>query len=280
MKSGGVCCGADASPAGAIADRNTAGQRCPISRRGVMKILFIAFIVLFAIPAAAAELQVFAAASLSEALKEIGDSYQQESGTDVYFNFAASSLLARQISAGSPADVFFSADDEKMDDLQNQGLILNETRRTLLSNSLVIVISLDSNLTVKDPRDLAKSNWKIAVGEPKTVPAGIYARKYLEKIGLWSVVMDNVIPTENARAALATVEAGHVDIGIIYKTDAALSRKVKIGYEIPPEETPDIAYPVAVIREGKNMREAKVFVQYLSSQKCKAIFRKYGFLVR
>jgi molybdate transport system substrate-binding protein len=188
-------------------------------------------------------------------------------------------MLARQISEGSPADVFFSADEDKMDDLQNKQLIVNETRRSLLSNSLVIVIPFDSNSTISDPHQLAKSNWKIAIAEPKTVPAGIYAKKYLQNIGLWSKLMDRIVPTENVRAALAVVESGNVDAGIVYKTDAAISRRVKIAYEIPVKDTPKIIYPVAVIKDTKNLEAAKSFVEYLASEESKAIFTKYGFLV-
>jgi len=244
-----------------------------------MKIAVVACILLFAMSAAAADLQVFAAASLTDALKEIAAQYEQQTGTHIDFNFAASSLLARQISEGSPADVFFSADEEKMDSLQKKGLILPETRKSLLSNTLVIVILSDSNLTLKDPQQLAKSNWKIALAEPKTVPAGIYAKKYLQNVGLWSKVIDRVIPTENVRAALAAVESGNVDVGIVYKTDAAISKRVKVAYDIPEKDTPKISYPLAVVRESKNAEAAKAFVQYLSAEESLAIFKKFGFLV-
>jgi len=244
-----------------------------------MKIVVTAFILLFAISAAAADLHVFAAASLTDAMKEIAIQFEQQTGTHVEFNFAASSLLARQISEGSPADVFFSADEEKMDGLQKKGLILNETRKSLLSNTLVIVVPYDSNATVKDPQQLAKSNWKIALAEPKTVPAGIYAKKYLQNVGLWSKVIDRIIPTENVRAALAAVESGNVDVGIVYKTDAAISKRVKVAYDIPEKDTPKISYPVAVTRESKNADAAKAFVQYLSGEESLAVFKKFGFLV-
>jgi molybdate transport system substrate-binding protein len=244
-----------------------------------MKLAIVVFSLLFAISAAAADLQVFAAASLTDALKEIGAQYEQKAGTHLDFNFAASSVLARQISEGSPADVFFSADEEKMDGLQKKGLILAETRKSLLSNTLVIVIPYDSNAKVKDPQQLATSNWKIALAEPKTVPAGIYAKKYLQNIGLWSKVIDRIIPTENVRAALAAVESGNVDVGFVYKTDAAISKRVKVAYDVPEKDTPKISYPVAVVKESKNADAAKAFVQYLSGEESLAVFKKFGFLV-
>jgi molybdate transport system substrate-binding protein len=244
-----------------------------------MKIAAVAFILLFAMSAAAADLHVFAAASLTDAMKEIGAKYEQQTGTHIDYNFAASSTLARQISEGSPADIFFSADEEKMDELQKKGLIVPETRKSLLSNTLVIVIPYDSNATVKDPQQLAKSNWKIALAEPKTVPAGIYAKKYLQNVGLWSKVIDRVIPTENVRAALAAVESGNVDVGIVYKTDAAISKRVKVAYDIPGKDTPKISYPVAIVRDSKNADAAKAFVQYLTGEESLAVFKKFGFLV-
>ena len=232
-----------------------------------------------AISVQAAELQIFAAASLTDAMKEIGSQYQQQTGTQVLFNFAASSVLALQIAEGSGADVFFSADEEKMDWLKEKNLIVNETRKSLLSNTLVIVVPYDSNVTISNAQALSKSNWKIALAEPKTVPAGIYAKKYLQNMGLWSKVMDRVIPTENVRAALAAVESGNVDLGIVYKTDAQISKRVKIAYEIPAKDCPKISYPLAVVRDSKNMDEARRFTQYLESADAIAIFKKYGFMV-
>ncbi len=244
-----------------------------------MKFAIAAFLLLFAISASATELQVFAAASLTDALKQIGTQYEERRGIRILFNFAASSLLARQIAEGSPADIFFSADEEKMNDLQKKGLIATETRKSLLSNTLVIVIPFDSNSILNDPQQLAQSNWKIALAEPKTVPAGIYAKKYLQNVGLWEKVMDRIIPTENVRAALAAVESGNVDMGIVYKTDAAISRRVKIAYEIPVKDCPNISYPVAVTQESKNFDAAKSFIEYLGGEESQTIFKKYGFIL-
>ena len=244
-----------------------------------MKLAAVLLILFFAVSASAADLQIFAAASLTDALKEIGQQYEQKTGTHLLFNFAASSLLARQISEGSLADIFFSADEEKMDDLQKKDLILKDTRKSVLSNTLVIVIPFDSNAAVKDPQQLAKSSWKIALAEPNTVPAGIYAKKYLQNVGLWSKVIDRLIPTENVRAALAAVESGNVDAGIVYKTDAAISKRVKIAYEIPAKDCPKISYPVAVVRESKNADAAKQLIEYITSADGLAVFKKYGFLI-
>ena len=228
----------------------------------------------------AAELQIFAAASLTDALKEIGSVYEKVTGDKLIFNFAASSLLARQIEEGAPADLFFSADEEKMDSLQKKGLILKDTRKSLLSNTLVIVVPFDSNVSVDSPNRLAESNWKIALAEPQTVPAGIYAKEYLKKIGIWKQVIDRVIPTENVRGALAAVESGNVDAGIVYKTDANLSKRIKIAYEITPHEGPKISYPLAVVAESKHGEAAKRLAEYLATPASIAVFKKYGFLIQ
>src|SRR6476646_3447410 len=134
----------------------------------------------------AADLMVQAAASLSNAIKEIGAAYEKENGDKVQFNFGASSMLARQIEEGAPADMFFSADEAKMDGLAKKGLIDPATRKSRLGNSLVVVVAADSALRIDSARALTNRNiQKIALAEPKTVPAGIYARQWLEKISLW-----------------------------------------------------------------------------------------------
>src|SRR5262245_52491784 len=229
----------------------------------------------------AADIHVFAAASLSEALKEIAAGYKKRSGNKIIFNLGASSTLARQIEEGAPADIFFSVDEAKMDGLEKKGLILKETRQSRLSNSLVIVVAAEGGAAIDRPEDLATGKVKrLALAEPKTVPAGIYAKEYLQKEGLWPSVTAKVVPTENVRAALAAVEAGNVEAGIVYKTDAALSKKVKVAYEIPRNDGPDISYPVAVVNEAKQPEAAKKFLQYLDSDDARKVFEKFGFIVR
>jgi molybdate transport system substrate-binding protein len=229
----------------------------------------------------AEELTVFAAASLTEALQEIGDTYEhQQPGTHLVFNLAASSILAHQIQEGAPADVFFSADEAKMDGLEKKGLLIAGTRRSLLSNSLVIVVRRDSRTSLFSPADLLDSRvGHIAVAEPQTVPAGIYAKEYLEKQGLWSNVVDKIVPTENVRAALVAVESGNVDAGIVYKTDAAIFKSVRVAYEVPATEGPQISYPVAVLKGSRQIEPAKRLVGFLESEAALTVFRRYGFLV-
>lgn len=226
----------------------------------------------------AGELQVFAAASLTDALKELAPSYEAASGNKLQFNFAGSNTLARQIQEGAPADVFISADDAKMDALQKAGLILDDSRRSLLSNTLVIVIGVKSTLRIDAPQELTQPAIKrLALADPKGVPAGVYAQQYLEKIGLWDALKDRVVPTENVRAALAAVEAGNADAGIVYKTDAGISKQVKVAYAVPRAEGPAISYPVAVVKESRDSAAALDFLKYLQSEAAGTVFEKYGF---
>lgn len=229
----------------------------------------------------AADIHVFAAASLSDALKEIAADYQKTTGDKLVFNLAASSTLARQIEEGAPADVFFSADEEKLDRLQKRGLIADDTRKSLLSNTLVIVVDKDATNTIATPRDLASDRVKrIALAESRTVPAGIYARRHLENLGLWNKISTKVIPTENVRGALATVEAGNADAAIVYKTDALLSKRVKVAHEVPAATGPAISYPIAAIKDSKNSTGARQFIGHLASPAALRVFEKHGFLVR
>src|SRR6266567_3748760 len=159
--------------------------------------------------AALLTIHVSAAASLMDALQEIARQYRQAT---IVFNFGASSLLARQIIEGAPADVFISADEASMNRLQERGLVALESRRSILSNSLVIVIPSDSTMRISSPRDLLAVR-RVALAAPDAVPAGIYAKEYLQHLGLWDRVSSNVIPTDNVRSALAAVESGNVDAG-------------------------------------------------------------------
>jgi len=234
---------------------------------------------LAALAARAAELNVFAAASLTDALKEIAKAYEPASGDKLRFNFGASSTLAIQIKQGAPADVFFSADEAKMNDLAKAGLILADTRRTLLANTLVIVVNADGGAAIATPADLVKPGiGRIALAQPQTVPVGIYGKQWLQKVGLWKQVIDRIVPTENVRASLAAVEAGNVDAGIVYKTDALISKKVKMVFEVPAAEGPSITYPAAVVKDSKQVEAARKFAAYLAGPEARAVFAKYGFL--
>jgi molybdate transport system substrate-binding protein len=241
----------------------------------------ILFLAMSLSPIKADEVEVFAAASLTDALKEIAATYEKESGDKIIFNFAASNTLEMQIKAGAPADIFFSADEVKMNYLEFNGLIVKETRKDLLSNSLVIVVPDDSSVTLTSAAQLADPKiQKIALGQPQSVPAGIYAKEYLQKIGIWEQVKARIIPCESVRAALAAVETGNVDAGIVYKTDALHSKKVKISYEVPVADGPAISYPAALVKGSKQAAAAKKFLDYLGKGSSLKTFEKYGFIAK
>lgn len=244
------------------------------------RMTFLLAAVLALTAASAGEVNVYAAASLTDALKEIGANYKKQRSDKILFNFGASSLLARQITEHAPADIFLSADEAKMDDLQKKGLIRTETRRDLLSNSLVIVVPSDSKLAMDSPEQLVEKAEKIAIADPRAVPVGIYAKEYLSKLDLWHKLEPKIVPTENVRTALAAVESGNVDAGFVYKTDANVSKKVKVAFSVPVEKGPAIRYPVAMVKSGRNDAAAEAFLHYLESDNARKIFEQYGFIVK
>lgn len=232
------------------------------------------------IPARADDLLVFAAASLTDALQEIGNAYERETGRHVIFNFGASNLLARQIREGAPADLFLSADEAKMDELEKKGLLLEGTRKNVLSNTLAVVVPEDSTLPLASPADLASPAVRtLVIAEPSAVPAGIYAKAWLRRVGLWTKLIDRIVPTENVRAALAAVDAGNADAGIVYRTDAAIGRHARTAFEVPVAEGPPISYPFAVLRRASAPDAARGFLTYLQSRAALDVFRKFGFLI-
>lgn len=232
--------------------------------RRLLALLVLAF------PLHAAEVRVMAAASLTDALQEIAGGYK---GDRIVLQLGASNLLARQIEAGAPADLFLSADERTMNELAAKKLIDPKTRVSVLSNTLVILFKRPMH-----PRQLVDKRIRsIALAEPSTVPAGIYAKAYLEKIRIWDYVASKVIPTENVRAALAAVDSGNADTAIVYKTDARMAKHVHIAYEVPRADAPPISYPFAVVANAEHRAAALRFLAHLRSKTARAIFLKYGF---
>jgi molybdate transport system substrate-binding protein len=221
------------------------------------------------------EIRVAAAASLTEAVTEIAAAYGKESGggkaTPV---FAASNVLARQIEEGAPVDVFISADEANMDKVAKANLVKDSA--PLLTNSLVVVVPNDSSAKIGSAADLDGLK-RIAIGDPAAVPAGVYAKAWLTKAGLWEKIQPKTVPSENVRAALAVVESGNVDAAIVYKTDAAVAKKCKVAWTVPAADVPEIIYPVAVCTGSKHAEEAKKFVEFLHSAKATEIFKARGF---
>jgi molybdate transport system substrate-binding protein len=220
---------------------------------------------------------VCGAASLTESLQDLGRTFEAKSGDRVVFSFGASSDLARQIQAGAPADVFFSADTARMDTLEKAGLVRAAERRGFLSNSLVVVVPADSTLKIATAEDLANLP-RIALADPAAVPAGIYAKKWLTSLGLWEKVEPKVVPTLDVRAALAAVESGAIPAAVVYRTDAAVAKSARIAFVV--ENGPEILYSVAPVAASKDPEAAAAFVAFLGGPEARAEFTKRGFVVR
>ncbi len=222
---------------------------------------------------------MFAAASLTDVLQEIGAAFREETGIGTRFSFAASSALARQIEAGAPAQVFVSADVEWMDYVAHRGAIDLVTRRNVAGNALVLIAPADSSVKLEIAPGFALAaalgEGRLAVGDPAAVPAGRYAQAALSALGVWQQVADRLAPAENVRAALALVSRGEAPLGIVYRTDAKVDPGVRVVGEFPAGTHPPIVYPAARIAGGPE--SAGTFVAYLVGDKAQAIFAKHGF---
>jgi molybdate transport system substrate-binding protein len=230
-----------------------------------------------AAPPPTSPLLVFSAASLTESLQDIGRDFEAKTGQKVDFSFGASNDLERQVEAGAPADVFFSADTAKMDALERKGLVRKSDRREFLSNALVIVVPKASTAAITSARDLVALP-RIALADPAAVPAGIYAKKWLTAEGVWDVLEPKVVPTLDERAALAAVAGGDIPAGIVYRTDAATSKDVRVAFTVT--NGPPIMYSVAPLTGSKQPRAAAAFVAFVDSREGRAVFESHGFIVR
>jgi len=239
--------------------------------------LTCALFLAMATPGRAADLTVFAAASLTDALTELGHTFGKRYREHVMFSFGASSDLARQIKAGAPADVFFSADVTRMDEVTQAGLVDPAARRDVLSNQLVIVVPEGSTATIAGPNDLTRLTW-IALANPESVPAGVYARTWLTSLGLWDQMKAKVVPTLDVRAALAAVEAAHAEAGIVYATDAAISKRVRVAYRVPREQGPPIVYVLAPLKNATSPVAGRL-AAFLASRDAATVYQRFGFIV-
>ncbi len=223
-------------------------------------------------------LTVSAAISLSNALQEIKSLYQSsQPSVNITYNFGASGALLQQIEQGAPVDVFFSAAAKQMDTLQQKNLLVPGTRRTLLTNS-VALITPKNGPALADFKDLTRSQvQKIAIGEPRSVPAGQYAQEVLTNLKIFDALKPKLVYGNNVRQVLSYVETGNVDAGIVYITDAKQSNSVQVGAIALPNLHSPIVYPVAVLKDSKNVTAARNFVQFLSESQAQAVFQKYGF---
>ncbi|MFO0323606.1 MAG: molybdate ABC transporter substrate-binding protein [Burkholderiales bacterium] len=232
--------------------------------------------------AQAADVTVFAAASLKESLDAVVREFERQSSSKVVVSYAASSALARQIENGAPADVFFSADLEWMDYLTSKRLIVDSTRTSLLRNELVLIAPTDSKLTIRIEPNLdlrsALGEGRLAIANPDMVPAGKYGKAALTHYNAWSAVEQRLARAENVRAALLLVALGEAPLGIVYRTDALAEPRVRVVASFPPVSHPDIVYPAAVTSASRSTR-AKPFLDFLSTPAAAMIWTRYGFRV-
>lgn len=243
-------------------------------------VLLCAAVLLAAMTSAPRAPLVLAAASLQESMTAAADAWAARGHARPVVSFAASSALARQAAAGAPADLFVSADEEWMDDLQRRGLIVAGTRADLLGNRLVLVTARSDTRGVAlgpgTPLAAMLGKGRLALADPASVPAGRYGKAALEKLGVWRTVEARVVRAENVRAALALVERGAARYGIVYATDARASGKVRVAGVFPPGSHPPIRYPLARLTASRSA-DAEGFRKFLLSREGKAIFARYGF---
>lgn len=254
------------------------------SRRGILVLTLVlaAAAPILAAPACAADVTVFAAASLKNALDDAVKLYETKTGIKVVTSYAASSALARQIEAGAPADIFFSADFDWMDELQKKNLIDVASRHTLLGNTLVLIAPKDSTVSLPIEQDFPLlqalgPDGKLAMASVDSVPAGKYGKAALTYLGVWDEVEPRVAQADNVRAALAFVAKGEAPLGIVYGTDANAEPAVRIVGTFPAQSHPQILYPVALLAGAK--AEARQFLEFLLSPEAAPAFEAQGFSI-
>ena len=227
-------------------------------------------------------LLISAAASMKDTMAEITPLYYKgQPNVNINYNFGASGALQQQIEQGAPADVFISAGKKQMDALEQKGLLVPGTRSNLANNRLVLIVPNDSSAGITSFNNLSDAKVKrIAVGEPRSVPAGQYADQVLKQLNIYDQVKSKLVYANNVRQVLSAVESGNADAGLVYATDAKVSNKVKVVVVADQKYHSPIVYPMAVLKSSKNVGAAKDFVQFLSSDSAKTVLQKYGFIVR
>ena len=228
------------------------------------------------------ELLISAAASLTDVLNEIADVYKDiEPNTKLTYSFGSSGALQAQIEEGAPVDIFMSAAQKQMKALEDKGLILDGTNKTLLVNKVVLITPANSNLGISSFDDLTKDEVKkIAIGDPGNVPVGQYSEEIFTNLNILDKVSSKTVLGNDVRTVLTWVESGEVDCGIVYATDAYTTDKVQIITEAPEGSHKEVSYPVAVIKASKNSEAAKRFLDFLSTEKAINLFTKYGFTMK
>ncbi|RUT00071.1 molybdate ABC transporter substrate-binding protein [Trichormus variabilis SAG 1403-4b] len=273
-------------------NKNYSQPGLPIKRRKILVLIATAFATLLlaiglptltpstVVAQSNTNLLISAAASLKDVLEEIKPLYQQtQPNANISYNFGSSGALQQQIEQGAPADIFISAAKKQVDTLEQKGLLLPGTRNIIAKNRLVLVVpknvvGVSSFYNLKD----AKIK-KIAIGEPRSVPAGQYAQQVLEKLKIWQQIKPKLVFANNVRQVLASVESGNADAGLVYVTDAKTSNKVKVVVAADEKYHSPIIYPLAVVKRSKNVDAAKAFAQFLSGNEARVVFQKYGFIL-
>ncbi|MGH9691652.1 MAG: molybdate ABC transporter substrate-binding protein [Candidatus Acidiferrales bacterium] len=227
-----------------------------------------------------ASITVSAAISLKDGLDEIAQAYEHSHpGTNISLNYGGSGTLQRQIEQGAPVDVFVSAGKAQMDALESEKLVIAATRRNLVSNELVLIAPANSTI-VRTFQDLTRPDVKIiALGDPATVPAGVYAQQALGHLGLLAAIQKKVVYAKDVRQVLTYVETGNADAGMVYQTDARITSKVRVVATAAPASHEPIVYPVAILAMSKNLPVARSFLEFLMTPESRGIFEKVGFTI-
>jgi molybdate transport system substrate-binding protein len=227
-----------------------------------------------------ANLLISAAASLKDALEEIKPLYQRHKfNINVSYNFGASGALQQQIENGARADIFVSAAQKQMNILESNNLIIKDTRRNLLTNRLVLIVPKNSSGITDFTQLIDPKVKKIAIGEPRSVPVGEYAAEVFNKLGIFQQIKPKLVLANNVRQVVSAVASGNADAGVVYATDAKISNQIKLVATAAENLHSKIIYPIAVLKNSKNVAAAREYVQFLSSTSAKTIFDKYGFVV-
>lgn len=224
------------------------------------------------------QITVSAAISLTDALEDIKTQYEADHDVSVNFNFGSSGKLAQQIEQGAPSDLFFSANQEWMDTLEDEKVIDTGIRSDITENNLVVIAQQDSSIELSAISDIEPSELdKTAVGNPDSVPAGKYTKQALKHVDMWDSIQDQVVLAKDVRQVLTYVESGNTDIGFVYGSDARISDQVKVVTKVGDKTHDPIIYPAAVVNDSEEKNAAKNFLDYLTTDDAQTIFEKYGF---
>jgi molybdate transport system substrate-binding protein len=248
-----------------------------------MRFVMVICMLLIPVTSWAEDITVFAAASLTDAMKDVSAQWERAGHQPLRMSFGSSSTLARQVEQGAPANLFASADEKWMDYLAQKDLIVSDTRKDLLSNDLVLIVAADKpkHVTITAGFDLLSmlgADGRIATGDPAHVPVGIYAEQALKKLGVWDAASSRLARAEDVRSALLLVERGEAPVGIVYGTDAAVSKRVMVAGTFPAITHDPISYPFAVTKTG-DTPDSRALLTFLASPEARAIFVARGFKV-